>query len=236
MAYYTSNAVYDRLARERPDGFVWAAGNAWILLYGDRRSRVKLVAFVTGSSAADVGEARDAAAMLATRAGLPFATIAFDDSVREIVGVVLNDSPASLDELTRWFARVGVPVNRGRTGKAINRASSSAYQDWQRAALGRIRVTDIDLIRQRGDGRIVVYELKRSFYSIDDWPEFPEDFPNFDLIVDFCARADLHFRILYNVVRKPAFDDPSEVAIFNYAPGTAPAHWRTMPFEDFVKG
>lgn len=249
-SYYSRNALYDRLEKAGCRDFHWAAGNSWVLLYGDGDGNPKLVVFASGRSTEDLSAAAGErlrrtlalAEHLAGRADLPFATIGFDDRAAEISEVSLNGTTVGLDELKAWFSKSGLAV-QGHDGraplKAINDASSSAYHNWQRAALGRIVVTDIDLIRtDAGTGAFIsLYELKRSYLSLEDWTPFTADYPNFNMISGFTDMAKVDFQIVYNVRHKKPrfFDDASRLSVFSYSRATGPRRLAVISFDDFVR-
>ena len=124
-----------------------------------------VVVFVRGTSATagivaeEVQEAARFAEKIAERAQLPFRVVTFDDRVNEIDRVTLARTVESageevtLDHLRDEFGGLGLPVRTGAAAKAVNDATSSAYHDWQRANLGRIVVTDLDLLRVE-DGEV----------------------------------------------------------------------------------
>ncbi|MFC3439998.1 hypothetical protein ACFOKF_02090 [Sphingobium rhizovicinum] len=228
--YYSHNALYEQLGKRGCPDFLWAAGSSWMLLYGDR-SVPKLLVFVSGASTADLDSAgqdrlrktRRLARELAKRADPPFGTIEFDDRIEQISGVSLNGASVDMHGLKSWFSSLDLPVREGGMAiKAINDASSSAYHKWQRAALGStIVATDLDLVRinvASGDP-LSLYELKRSYISLDRWSPYPADYRNFDLISDFARMAGVDFSIVYNVRHKTPrfFDDASSLSIFSYS-------------------
>src|SRR5690606_23313522 len=109
-------------------------------------------------------------------------------------------------------------INNNTTAKYLNDKTSSAYHNWQRNSLGRgITVSDIDLYRVSENGTPkVIYELKRSYYSLERWNPFRDDYSNFKLISNLCNKAGLEFKIIYNVRHKsPFFDDPSKLKLFS---------------------
>jgi len=188
--------------------------------------------------------AEDLARQLATDSNLPFLQVIFDDMAPEIGNVYLT-SPAmslsselSLGELKETFHSLGLPVKSAVTSKAINSAASSAYHDWQRANLGSIRVTDLDLFRLQPDTRKVteIIELKRSFYSLEKWRPFAQDFVNFDLIEVLGNLNNIPFTIAYNVRSKsPFFDDPSQLSLFSYKSGVGATQLGVVTFASFCE-
>lgn len=180
--YYKTNAIYLELEKRNDVQFIWVSGNAWILLYADNSSTVRVLAFVTGFSVCNLngpsqerlGRARKIALMLAETAGIKITFIEFDDKAESIVNVKQDSNLQSLEELKQWFRAAGLPVSGATTTKAINDASSSAYQYWQRANLGAIKVSDLDLLRiDHTSGKVVdLYELKRSFITFEAWKPY----------------------------------------------------------------
>lgn len=247
MAYYTTNAVYQELEKYYDGSFVWASGSAWILLYSDSSASVKALVFVSGKSCHGVNSQADtrisaaeaAARKLAATGGIPFATILFDDLAVEIDHVQLDTRLVTLSELKNWFFDKGLDVKTGSTRKAINSRESSAYHNWQRANLGAISVTDIDLIRFDDERKQIIQliELKRSFYSLSKWSPFPVDFPNFNAIESLASRVDADFLIVYNVrYKEPWRDDASSLSIFSYSESEGPRSLGVKSINDFRIG
>lgn len=249
MQYYSSNDVYSRLGALSDSGFTWVSGNAWMLIYGDEQANAKTMVFVLGTSIrtgdpVELERARQSCRLLrhlAEERGLPFHIIEFDDEAAEIVSVVLDKESVSLERLKAIFEDTGLPVTRGSVGKAINSQKSSAYHQWQRDSLGAITVSDIDLVRMDTSCSrpIEVVELKRSFKPVTQWKPYPQDFRNFDLIVDVISRIGAQFTIAYNYhVKTPDYvDDASTLSLFEYpSPSGAPRPLGVLPFNAFVSG
>ena len=230
--------------------FCWASGNSWILLYGDTNGNPRLIIFATGNSIRnldDIGKerletARSAARELAKRASLPFGVIEFDDRAEEISRVSLNNEVVSLDKLKAWFSEFGLADHgdgRHTPLKSINDASSSAYHNWQRSALGRITVTDIDMLRfdTKTGAPASIYELKRSYIPLENWAPFRADYPNYNLLSTLASMAKVEFRVVYNVRHKKPrfFDDVRRLHIFSYSRQTGPSSLSVVSFDDFVQ-
>ena len=238
MSYYKSNAIYDNLGHN--PHYCWTSGNAWILVYGDQDSVPKLLVFVQGSSWVNDRKVMACVTALSRRTTLPVVHIEFDDAAEAIETVRLHhddgtDETLSLAQLKALFAARGVPVNANNFAKAINDRESSAYHNWQRASLGRITVSDIDLVRVAERNMTTILELKRSFKSLNEWSPYPADFPNFRLINNLCVSARLHFMIAYNVRHtKPTFfDDPSQIKLFYYDANFNVTKTKIVSFDDF---
>lgn len=248
MRYYTTNAVYKLLEAHHNEQFVWVSGTAWILLYADNAAQVRAVAFVSGHSmgsadsqiVARLKAAETAANTLAEVAQLPFAVIKFDDRAASIDRVELNGNSIELPALKAWFSKIGLPVNAGATQKEINSAESSAYHSWQRNNLGSIKVSDVDLIRIDAGAKSVteLIELKRSFYSLEQWKPYRQDFDNFNVVANLAIRIGAKFTIAYNQrVTKPEFrDDASRLSLFSYSMSNGPQTLGMVTFDQFVKG
>jgi hypothetical protein len=238
MSYYRSNAIYDNLGHN--PHYCWTSGNAWTLVYGDQHSVPKLLVFAQGSSWAHDPRVLACVNALSRRTGLSVVHIEFDDVVDAIETVRLHHDDGtvetlSLVQLKALFAARGVPVNANNFAKAINSQKSSAYHDWQRASLGRIIVSDIDLVRVQGGNMMTILELKRAFQSLDDWSPYPDDFPNFRLINNLCVSARLNFMIAYNVrhTQPTFFDDPSQIKLFWYDANFSVTQTKIVSFNDF---
>lgn len=248
MNYYKSNSVYEELIAQNVEDLVWASENAWILLYADYLASIKVVAFVSGESTrlsssstkVRLNNAENAASILAEAANIPFANIHFDDTSSEIDHVSLNTKTVNLSDLKEWFSSKGLSVGSGTTGKAINSEVSSAYHSWQRANLGAIKVSDIDLIRFDDDGENIkeLIELKRSFYSLEDWNPYPADFQNFNVVANLAELISARFTIAYNVRTKtpPILDDPSNLSLFSYSKTSGPRPIGVRSFAHFRQG
>jgi hypothetical protein len=247
--YYKSNAIYDELERRGAAvPFVWVSGNAWILIYADNTAAVQVVAFVSGKSTMlanaaitlRLGAAKAAAMTLAASAGATFAEIQFNDEEISIDSVLLNKTQITLGELKNWFERAGLDVRGTVTSKAINDASSSAYQNWQRENLGAIKVSDVDLIRlnPKTGGAVEIIELKRSYFSIEKWRPFEVDFANFNVLSNLAARIGAKFTIAYNVRSKSPYfhDDATLISLFSYSRDEGARARGVVSFEQFLSG
>ncbi|WP_411034291.1 hypothetical protein [Shinella sp. BYT-45] len=243
MRYYQTNAVYERIQGLHNHSFIWAAGNAWILIYGNGHSEPVALVLVAGRSWEPQSEVTSLVESLSEVSGLLVMEIHFDDTVKEIESVGLKKHGSrlvetSLEDLRAVFSELGLPVKSGAASKAINDASSSAYHNWQRANLGRITVSDIDLFRLDGERRAIeLIELKRSYIDLNKWQPFSADYPNFNLILSTAKLSSARMTIAYNVrTKNPFYDDPSSISVFNYAKFNSPIHAGVYPFERFADG
>ncbi len=244
MRYYKTNAIYENLSQTKKHSFVWASGNAWALIYSDNQNIPKALVLAWGRSWAIQKNLLTALQTISKKSGLPLVYVNFDDQATSILDVnfgTLGHPPASLSliDLKDRFKKMGLPVSTGVCGKSINDATSSAFHKWQRENLGSINATDIDLIRLDQENiPIEIIELKRSYYALDEWRPYPEDFVNFNLLLNVCDSADINLNIAYNVRQtKPKFnDDASRVAIFQYRNANSPVSNGEYDFDDFIKG
>jgi len=224
-----------------------------MLLYADHNESLKIAVFVRGKSTdglpesekARIQSAQTVYSRLAEKAQLPFISIVFDDTIETISEVYLESSTAggpignsiSLQALTDVFKQAGLPAPNSSPDKAINKHASSAYHEWQRASLGNIKVTDVDLIRIDGARSLEVVELKRSYYSLDRWQPFRDDFTNFNLLEAFCERISAGLTIIYNQrITNPFSDDASRVSAFSYSSRGGASAIGVLRFEEFVSG
>ena len=53
----------------------------------------------------------------------------------------------------------------------------------------------------------IIIELKRSYYDLERWKPFTDDYRNFRLISNLCNMSNLGFKILYNQRIKTPFQD-----------------------------
>lgn len=244
MAYYTSNAVYESLDRTSGHPFAWVSGNAWMLVYGDAAAVPRVMVLAHGKSWKTQASAVATFGKIAAAAGLPIARVAFDDTAQDVGDVRFADNltgPAttvSLVELKAKFQAFGLPVKSGVCGKSVNDATSSAYHKWQRDNLGAIKVTDLDLVRLDGNETPTeILELKRSYYPLDRWKPFSDDFVNFNVLLAVARAAGLRFTIAYNLRQKHPFkDDASTLSLFDYSAANSPKHLGFAAFPDFVAG
>ncbi len=241
--YYKTNAVYDEIKKRNNNNFVWAVGNAWVLIYGCAPAEPKIIVFAKGKSWVHQQELEDAVNFLSETSGLPIVHLEFDDQAGELdeVKVVIDnrERKLSLEGLKKLYSDFGLPVSERPVGKAVNDATSSAYHNWQRSALGAgLRVSDIDLIRLGEDGSPIEFiELKRSYYEIPRWSPFSNDYVNFDLIFNSIHKISNCLTIAYNVRRKnPFHDDPSRIKVFSYKSGPQVDLVGIFELEDFLSG
>lgn len=244
MGYYKTNAVYKLLESERAHPFVWVSGNAWMLIYGDQNVTPRAMVLVYGKSWVIQNEVVNTAKAMAAKSELPLFFVSFDDGAQSIDKVEFERpgqarAELTLDQLKDEFQKIGLPVKSGVCGKSVNDATSSAYHKWQRDNLGSIKVTDIDLVRLNSNGEPAeAIELKRSFYSLDQWNPYSDDYVNFNLLLSVCQKAAMKLTIAYNVRQtKPFFnDDASQLLLFSYSTPNKPVKLGKFSYAVFLAG
>ncbi len=227
MAYYSSNAIYEKLASTGKKNFHWVYENAWVLAYGDSEYNPKAIVLAFNNQWKSDPEIVKQTCKIAENANLPMIQICFDSSKEVIDSVDVSEfenkfTSMKLRDLKSLFLQFGLPIQSGVTAKAINSAESSAYHNWQRNNLGgSVIVADIDLIKDEEDGAMTILELKRSFYDLESWAPYPADFSNFFVLENLCHLSNNKFFIVYNKrVTKPNFiDDASKVSVFSFNQG-----------------
>lgn len=195
-----------------------------MLVYGASGKDPRLLVLAFALSDIPGIDVTNAFQMLSRQSGIPCLYLGFDglaadvDSVRVTPRLDRKAESVSLDDVRSIFSGHGLPVSNTSCMKYQNDKLSSCYHKWQRQALGKIRVSDIDLLEigpRRNISRII--ELKRSFLAVDEWRPFRDDFANFDLLATVAKQASADFEILYNRRTKTPFrDDPSRLAQFRY--------------------
>ena len=225
MDYYRSNALYEYIVDQKLTQFRFAAGNIWQLVYGDNACRPLLLVFAVGVPLAELDNAPSTAELDAfnilsvagNKAELPLRYIRFATDAAEIETVRVSDNSfiynsLSMGELSDLFGSFGLPVSNTQTAKYLNDKASSAYHNWQRAGLGAaLTVSDIDLWRLNSSGLPeTIFELKRSYYDLQRWQPFPDDYRNFMLLSNLCNKANLRFKIIYNQRITTPFEDKTD--------------------------
>ena len=125
------------------------------------------------------------------------------------------------DQLRDIFESYGV-VQPGTAKKRVNQYTSSPYHDWQRNNLGRITVSDFDLIKYQDNEVKEIVELKRSKITLDHWRPYTKDYPNFALIINTIVRSGkrIPFTLYYNLMKAgqkgTREEDISQIKVFNF--------------------
>ena len=241
--YYKTNIIYDSLLDN--GDFIWVSGNAWSLIYGDKQSIPKLIAFVYGTSWNIQENIIIFSKSLSRKTKLPVCFIEFDDDEDNYIEKVRISYDfekfdiLTLDELKEVFKTNGLNIDNKPCSKYLNDKTSSAYHTWQRNSLGyNITVSDIDLIRMHNNKHIEIIELKRSFKNVSIWSPYSDDFANFNLLYNLAIKANFCFTIAYNQrITKPMFNDIKEpLSIFEFKINSANKIADNISFDDFKKG
>lgn len=227
MSYYKGNAIYEQLIKNDIKQYKFVTGNEWQLVYGDANCEPQLLVYVFGKTDNELNtkdsEGINFYKYLSLQTGIPYLIIKFRIDIVEIEEVLVstdgqNFSTKTMRELMNLFSSYKLPISNNATSKYLNDKTSSAYHKWQRGSLGRdLKVSDIDLYKVDKDSLpITLYELKRSYYSLERWQPFQDDYNNFRLISKLCNKCNLKFEIIYNVRHtSPFFDDVSKLKIFS---------------------
>ena len=222
MEYYKSNAIYDYLISKKINKYRFVVGNAWQLVYGNGNCEPLLLVYAVGvpvkhlesKPSENEEEGYKLLNETANKAKLPIIYLRFACDVESITQVVVSNSTFQysiipIEILYEEFAKYGLPTSVSSTNKYLNDKTSSAYHDWQRKNLGaNITVTDIDLWKlDMSSNPEIIIELKRSYYDLERWKPFTDDYRNFRLISNLCNMSNLGFKILYNQRIKTPFQD-----------------------------
>ena len=254
VKYYNSNALYDYITEEEIENFTFTSGNLWQLVYGDANCEPKLLAVVSGVQNDDLESATTVAeneacrllSIISNSKDVPLIFIRFIIDASEVSQVLIFEHGEEryeiigMNELKQRFREAGLEVTNSSTTKYLNDATSSAYHKWQRNNLGRnITVADFDLWRLDEEKKpLEVHELKRSYYSLDRWEPFKDDYSNFSLLDNTLKGLDIDFKIVYNVrTKNPWKDDISRLKIFDVDFNKHPEieFNETIDLEDFLE-
>ena len=226
---YTGNAIYDYVYEEDLD-YYFSAEHTWMLVYGNAASVPKILVFANkvadindDCTAEELNESNKALS-IARYLNLPFIFVRFMVN-SEVVSVweesVRQWRMLEYDQLRDIYERYGV-VQPGTARKRVNQYTSSPYHDWQRSNLGRITVSDFDLIKYV-DGEVKeIVELKRSKIPLDTWTPYTNDFPNFALLINTIVGSGkrIPFTLYYNLMRAGQkgmrVEDTSRIKVFDF--------------------
>jgi hypothetical protein len=225
MNYYKTNALYEHIKSGNYSQFKFAVGNSWQLVYGDNNCLPKVLIFAVGVPNNELNNplsSIDLSAFnllknIAIKTGLPIRCIRFACDLDVVETVLfsnesLNFSSITMPQLSENFGSFGLPVSATQTNKYLNDLTSSAYHKWQRSSLGSaLTVSDIDMWKvNENEEPLGIYELKRSYYTLERWVPFTDDYRNFKLISNLCNMASIGFKIVYNQRTTNPFNDNIE--------------------------
>jgi len=222
-SYYSRNGIHDYIVKNNIKNFYFVTGNMWQLIYGDPNCNPKLLVLASGVKKEEYVQnlnneeikAFEILCQIGSKTGLPVLYLKFiQDSDRIEEFIISKDgqsfSIASPDELTEIFSDAGLPIKEGAIKKEINDKASSIYHLWQREHLGEnIVVVDIDLIKFNSNNEIeIIFELKRSYISLEKWGPYEKDKNNYILLSKIAQTMAIKLRIIYNVrIKFPIFKD-----------------------------
>lgn len=218
---YDGNGIYDYIRNSGLNNYFFLAKTQWIMLYGNNQAIPKLLAFIsevnniTLSMTENEKHSKNVCEAIAEQLKLPFITVRFSNSDHNNVELYMSEGKQtkiiSYERLRDAFEYYSVIPN-GTPKKEVNQYTSSAYHNWQRANLGNIVVTDLDLIRFENKLINCIIELKRSKKSLDSWRPYPDDFSNFALISNAITLSgkDIPFYLYYNLLSEGRMGERSE--------------------------
>lgn len=226
---YSGNAIYDYVYMEGLD-YCFFTKNSWMLVYGNAVSIPKVMVFV--SKVADINskclnhEEKEAnrAFFIARYLNLPFMFVRF--MVNNYLVSVWEERTGewqlvTYDQLREIFEKYGV-VQPGKARKCVNQYTSNSYHNWQRNNLGRITVSDLDLIKFNHGQVQEIIELKRSKIPLNIWKPYPDDNPNFALLINTIIGSgkDISFTLYYNLMKTgqigKRIEDISQIKVFDF--------------------
>ena len=220
--YYRGNAIYDLI--ESTHNFRYTTENLWILVYGNRDCDPKVIlllsAYKNENYESKTLTPKESEIMIYTeqishKSGVPFIYVRFNNDSEKLneVKIMMNGrfKSISLDEYVNVLIGFGIQKNSQSCKKPINSHASNLYHLWQVNCGLDITTSDIDLMRVNSELEITeVYELKRSFISIEKWEPYSADFNNFILLSKLFTRCGVSFYIMFNQYQKSPFKDDIE--------------------------
>ena len=226
MDFYKGNAIYDLI--KSVNNFYHTDKNSWILLYGDSNFNPKVILFLSGYSNLDYesktlsyseGVTKTLCENLSQKSKIPFLYVRFNQDKGWLDELIIYKSnefiKMNINDYVNLLVSFGLDKSSVGSTKQINSRASSIYHIWQFNCGLNIKTSDIDLLYIEDKLIKYVFELKRSFISLDRWKPFLEDYNNFILLSKFLKKCDIKLFILFNnYVKQPYKDDISSVKIF----------------------
>lgn len=253
MKRYTTNAIYEYL-KEKKDAltrkYLFIEEDSWLLIYGTADAVPRLVLIASSLKDGLEGPFSDfekTALSITSYFPLPVRMLRFTPGRFHEAVSISDESNRTLSRISgsqlydKLFAGYQLPADANALAKPVNSATSSEFHDWQRNFLsGRIKVSDIDLIRYGEDYKpLVIFELKRSYQDLHRWVPYRDDYPNF-ILLRRTIPAAIPIFILYNKLYKgnPRIEDISKIRAFKIEddkPGIVSVkHSDTNPSLDFT--
>lgn len=228
--YYVGNAFYDYIDKKF-DNFVYAKENIWLLVYGNKKCEPKVIIVLSALSKEQYEceeyskEENDIifyASQISQKSGIPWIYVSFVKDETVLTKTKINCPSLGYkfkeltpDELADVYRGFGLFIVNQQSAKTINKQYSNVYQKWQMTIGYGLTGSDIDLMKLKGNIIQSVYELKRSFISIEKWAPYPADFHNFILLSKLFNLCGIKFYIVYNHRQeKPFFDDISKIKVY----------------------
>lgn len=227
---YNGNAIYEYISANNLFDYFYLVGDKWLLIYGDRTGRPKLLAFV--SKVYDIDQhisteeknKMNKCRLIAEQLSLPFVIIRYANNSLNVTLYMSETNRIyylTFDRLRDVFEHYGV-VEEGTPKKEVNQYTSSRYHQWQRTNLGRITVTDLDLVKFNYDDIESIIELKRSKKPLNIWNPYTNDFSNFALIINAIVLSGkrIPFYLYYNLLADGVIgnreEDTSKIKVFEF--------------------
>lgn len=208
---YSGNSIYEYVYRNNLN-YYYSAEHSWMLVYGNAYSIPKIMVFaskvvdINGECSSKEKSEAQKAFSIAKFLKLPFIFVRFTTGSNLVSfwdACTGSWSRLSYEQLRDIYEKYGV-VQPGTAMKPINQYSSSPYHDWQRNNLGRITVSDFDLIKYANGEVSEIIELKRSKIPLETWEPYTNDYPNFALLINTIIGSgkDVPFTLYYNLMRE----------------------------------
>ena len=229
MQEYRGNDIYKYILNNNYEYF-FCVENNWILVYGNDQSVPKIIVYVSkvknieASFTDEEKSAINKSYIIAKYLKLPFICVRF--MVKSTVVLVWRTDTRSwekmsYDQLRDLYEKFGV-VQPGTAKKPVNQYVSSPYHDWQRQNLGRITVSDFDLIKYRNNKVEQIIELKRSKKSLEQWTPYRDDYANFALLINTIVLSgkNILFTLYYNFMQDGIIgnrrEDISRIKVYDF--------------------
>ena len=105
----------------------------------------------------------------------------------------------NLQDLIDLFNRLGIKAYREEQSpeKDENDSLSSGFHKWQREHLNIGIFSDIDLVRICNEEVVAIYELKRSYISMEEWRPYLDDINDYIMLIRFCEVANIPFSVVF---------------------------------------
>lgn len=217
--FYTGNAIYNLI--ESTQNFKYTSDNLWLLVYGDRKCEPKIIICLSGYSKEEYKnetlnekelEMFYYANQISKKSKVPFLYVRFnkdDNSLKEVVIIETEKfKTISLEDYINILIKTGIQKHNQSSKKPINSKASNVYHLWQINSGLDIITSDIDLMYVNSGMEIKnVYELKRSYITMDKWKPYPADYNNFILLSKLFIPCDINFYIMFNQYYKDPYKD-----------------------------